>query len=73
MEVSINEVSRILKELMNKTDVQDIHAAPRPPDVRRGFADIQKAKKFIGYNPEYSIREGIRDLTEHYTARQESP
>jgi UDP-glucose 4-epimerase len=29
-EVSINEVSRILKELMNKTDVQDTHSAPDP-------------------------------------------
>jgi nucleoside-diphosphate-sugar epimerase len=72
-EVSINEVSRILKELMNKTDVQDTHSAPRPPDVRRGFADIEKAKKIITYNPKYSIKKGITDLIKHYPARQERP
>ena len=64
-EVSINEVSRILKELMNKADVQDIHTAPRPPDVRRGFADIEKAKRIMGYNPKYSIKRSITDLVKH--------
>ena len=64
-EVTINEVSRILKELINNTEVQDIHTAPRPPDVRRGFADIEKAKKIIGYNPKYSIKKGITDLIKH--------
>ncbi|MCJ7768094.1 GDP-mannose 4,6-dehydratase, partial [Candidatus Bathyarchaeota archaeon] len=73
IDVSVNEVSRILKELMNKTDVQDIHAAPRPPDVRRGFADIQKASRLIGYKPKYSIKEGITDLIKQYPSRQERP
>jgi UDP-glucose 4-epimerase len=70
-ETSINQISKILKELTSKTNMQDVHAAPRPPDVRRGFADIEKAQKLMGYNPKFSIREGISNLIKHYTAKQE--
>jgi UDP-glucose 4-epimerase len=68
VEVSVNEVAKILKELLNKTELQDVHAAPRPPDVRRGFADIQKAEKLLGYSPRFSLREGIADLIKQYSA-----
>jgi UDP-glucose 4-epimerase len=66
-EVSINTVAKVMKELMNKTEIKDIHAAPRPPDVRRGFADTEKAKKLLGYKPQFSLRKGIADLIKHHT------
>jgi UDP-glucose 4-epimerase len=73
-ETSINQISKALKEQMNKTDVQDIHAPPRLPDVRRGYADIEKAKKLIGYNPKYNIEKGIKDFLTHYkTAHNTTP
>jgi len=72
-EVSINQVSKTLKELMKKMDVQDIHAPPRPPDARGGYADIEKARKLMGYSPKFSIGEGIMDLIEHYTAKRKKP
>jgi len=68
VEVSVNEVAKILKLLLNKTELQDVHAAPRPPDVRRGFADIQKTKKLLSYNPRFSLGEGIADLIKQYSA-----
>lgn len=71
VEVSVNEVAKVLKQLMNKAELQDIHAAPRPPDVRRGFADIEKAKKLLGYNPRFSLREGIVDLIKQYSVKME--
>jgi UDP-glucose 4-epimerase len=71
VEVSVNEVAKVLKQLMNKTELQDIHAAPRPPDVRRGFADIEKAKKLLGYKPRFSLREGIADLIKHCSVKME--
>jgi nucleoside-diphosphate-sugar epimerase len=44
-----------------------------PPDVRRGFADIEKAKRIVGYKPKYSIKEGMTDLVEHYPVIQKDP
>ena len=73
VEVSVNEVANVLKQLMNKAELQDIHAAPRPPDVRRGFADIEKAKKLLGYKPRFSLREGIADLIKQYSVKMEKP
>jgi UDP-glucose 4-epimerase len=66
-EVSINEVAKVMKDLMNNTDIQDVHAAPRPPDLRRGFADIEKARKLLGYNPQFTMSSGISDLIKHHT------
>jgi UDP-glucose 4-epimerase len=66
-EVSINEVAKVMKDLMNNTDIQDVHAAPRPPDVRRGYANIEKAQKTLGYTPKYPLRKGISDLIKHHT------
>jgi UDP-glucose 4-epimerase len=63
VDVSINEVAKILKELL-KISLQDVHEAPRPPDIRRGFADITKARKLLGYLPKFFIREGLMDLVE---------
>ena len=32
----------------------------REVDIRHSHADISKAKKNLGYNPEHSINEGIK-------------
>jgi nucleoside-diphosphate-sugar epimerase len=32
---------------------------PRPGDVRHSLADINKAKKELGYNPKYNLDEGL--------------
>jgi UDP-N-acetylglucosamine 4-epimerase len=31
----------------------------RPGDVRHSLADISKAAAFLGYQPAYSVREGL--------------
>jgi len=49
--------------------LQDIHAPTRPPDVRHGYANIEKAKKLLSYNPDFSIKEGIKDLCKQYETR----
>ena len=35
-------------------------------DVSRTFSDIEKAKKLLGYNPQVSVREGIKNFIEWY-------
>ena len=47
------------KALLNKLPMQ-------PGDVNRTFADISKAKKMLGYDPDTKFEDGIRKFVEWY-------
>jgi len=64
---SVNQVAEILKEIMNRKDLKTTYADPRPTDIRHGYADISKANKSLGYNPEFPIKEGLTELVNWYT------
>jgi UDP-N-acetylglucosamine 4-epimerase len=38
----------------------------RPGDIRHSHADISKAKKLLGYEPEWSFERGIKEAIEWY-------
>jgi UDP-glucose 4-epimerase len=63
---SINQVAEFLKEITNKENLHNIYSAPRPGDIRHGYADISKAKELLGYNPKFSIKEGLTELVNWY-------
>ena len=67
--ISVNEVAETLKEIMNKQNLKNEHRDPRPTDIRHGYADISKAKKVLGYNPKFSIKEGLHKLVSWYTKK----
>jgi UDP-glucose 4-epimerase len=64
---SINQIAQILKHLMNREDLENMHVEPRPADRKHGYADISKAKRILGYNPKFPIKEGLTELVNHYT------
>ncbi len=64
--ISVNQVAEILKEKMNRKNLKNIHADPRPTDVRHGYADITKAQGVLGYNPRFSFEEGLTELVNWY-------
>lgn len=64
---SINKVAETLKHIMNKTELKDIHTEPRPTDIKHGYADINKAKKMLDYEPRFSIEQGLAELVNSYT------
>jgi nucleoside-diphosphate-sugar epimerase len=39
----------------------------RAGDIKDSYADISKAKKFLGYEPKVSLRDGLRVLLEEKT------
>jgi nucleoside-diphosphate-sugar epimerase len=67
--VTVNRVSRILKEFVNKEYLNNSYLSPRPTDVRHGYADISKAKKALGYRPRFSVREGLKKCLEWYQGK----
>jgi len=46
--------------------VEPMHAPERPGDVKHSLADISKAKQLLGYDPEVSVEEGLRETFEWY-------
>jgi len=61
-----------LRELINLLEKElDTHAIidrqpPQPGDVPQTFADILKARRLLGYNPQIQIEEGIRRFVEWF-------
>jgi len=56
---SIKDVAMIIKEFIPDTTITITES--RKIDVRRGSLDISKARKILGYEPKYDLREGIRE------------
>lgn len=57
-QTSVNELANLVKQVVGK-EVPIIHAKPRAGEVRHSLANIEKAKKFLGYNPEINLKEGL--------------
>jgi UDP-glucose 4-epimerase len=56
---SLNELVQVLNRLLG-TEIDAIHAAPRPGDVQRSWADISLAEKALGYVPNVDLENGLR-------------
>jgi len=68
--VSVNQLAVLLKGMMNRKNMKNVYADPRPTDIRHGYADISKAKKILGYNPKFSMKEGLTELVNWYTKKR---
>jgi len=65
--VSVNQVAGTLKEILNRKNLEIIHATPRPGDIRHIYADISKAEKTLRFIPKTSLKEGLVALIDWYT------
>ena len=67
--VSLNQLFQTIRDLVGAR-VTPIHADPRPGDVRDSQADIEKARRLLGYQPIVSFDEGLKKTVEWYRAAQ---
>jgi UDP-glucose 4-epimerase len=61
-----------LVEKMNAllgTDIEPIHEAPRPGDVRHSQADIGRAQAELGYEPQWDVDRGLMRCWEWFQSR----
>lgn len=65
---SLNDLFDILKNLMGKPEYPSSHGEFRKGDVRHSLANIDKARRLLGYHPEVECREGLRRTVEYYLA-----
>ena len=68
---TLNQLVDYLKEYLSEFDleianVEIIHGPNRLGDIPHSLACIDKAKKLLGYNPEYSICDGLKEAVKWY-------
>ncbi|MBN2261216.1 MAG: NAD-dependent epimerase/dehydratase family protein [Clostridiales bacterium] len=66
---SINEIANLLKENLNKKHIVNQYLDTKPAEIKHGYANIDKAERLLGFHPEYSNIDGIKNLCEWYKNR----
>jgi len=59
VQVTLNSLLGILKDLTDRKDIQAEYFEPRKGDVRHSLADISRARAFLGYEPRVGLEEGL--------------
>ena len=57
-QTSLNELADLVKNIAGN-DVPILYEPPRDGDIKKSFADISRAREMLGYEPEYTVREGL--------------
>lgn len=68
-DISMNNLMRLICDYMGYTGEWDIRPA-RTSDVQKLCADITRARKLLGFEPEMSFENGIRETLDWYTNNQ---
>ena len=66
-EVSIIDLANKIVDLCGKKgNIKPVHVEPRIGEVKRLIADATKAKNMLGWEPKYSLEEGLKDFIQWY-------
>lgn len=68
---TLNDLVGYLKEYLAAfdskiSDVEIVYGANRAGDIPHSLASIDKAKKMLGYDPKYSLQEGLKEAVSWY-------
>jgi len=68
---TLNDLVKYLKEYLSHfdekiNDVQIVYGENRAGDIPHSLASIDKARKMLGYNPKYSLQEGLKEAVGWY-------
>ena len=68
---TLNDLVRYLKEYLSDfdpkiKDVSVVYGENRVGDIPHSLASIEKAKRNLGYNPKYSLQDGLKEAVEWY-------
>ncbi|NLA24140.1 MAG: SDR family oxidoreductase [Bacteroidales bacterium] len=67
---TLNELTQEIKKLLSKydpkiADIQPVYGDLRKGDILHSLASIDKAKKLLGYNPQFDVHKGL-ELAIHW-------
>lgn len=68
---TLNDLLDYLKEYLSEYDgdiknIQPEYGSYRKGDVAHSLASIEKAEKLLGYKPEYTVKEGLKEAVNWY-------
>lgn len=68
---NLNELTQLLKKYLSAYDkkiasVENTYGPTRTGDVPHSLASIDKAKKLLGYTPQYDIKTGLKEAVDWY-------
>ena len=68
---TLNQLVVYLKEHLSEYDdeiknIKVIHGPNRPGDIPHSLANIDKAKTLLGYDPQFSMKEGLKEAVKWY-------
>ncbi|MDR1032355.1 MAG: NAD-dependent 4,6-dehydratase LegB [Holosporales bacterium] len=72
-EISIADVFELIKKTMNsgaECVMDDQRIRPEKSEVRRLCCDNSKIKEMIGFEPEYTLEQGLRETIDWFTASE---
>jgi len=58
--VTLNELARVMRESLNRSDLTPVHQPPRAGDVRHSLADLSHTRAGLGYEPIVAFEPGLR-------------
>lgn len=67
--VRINELWAMISKLANKK-IKPEYEPSRPGEIRESLADIDCAKEALGFEPEYSFENGLKETFEYYLSTE---
>jgi UDP-N-acetylglucosamine 4-epimerase len=68
---TLNQLVDYLKEFLSEFDpliknIEILHGPNRAGDIPHSLASIDKAKRLLGYNPQYNLKDGLREAVQWY-------
>jgi len=69
--ISINEVVDAIFEYMDKEPPEMEYLTDKPEGVRHRAADTTRAKELLGWEPEYSLEDGLAETIDWYTEHRD--
>ncbi|GAB4463093.1 MAG: NAD-dependent epimerase [Anaerolineales bacterium] len=67
--ITINNLIKLVEEVVGKK-AEVVYGPPNPADMRSNWADVTKAGKLLGWEPQYDMRAGVEKLVEWYNAER---
>jgi UDP-N-acetylglucosamine 4-epimerase len=69
--INLTKLIELLKENLSKfnkniAQIEPIYGAERIGDIQNSLASIEKAKKLLNYQPQYSVRDGLKEAIDWY-------
>jgi nucleoside-diphosphate-sugar epimerase len=68
--ISINELVTLTEELAGKKAIVQ-HGPPNLADMRTNQADVSKARQLLGWEPQFNLRRGLKNLIDWYIAERD--